>query len=167
MTFGRGRTGPRPFLNGGKHVSAMTITFSLRDAFLFILGLVCLGALVYFLAVLRKLSLLLDDWRRLASRAEGITPRLERVLESADVTLAAARRVVEGSEGVVKDLAAVSGSVREVAQDTVAQVATVLAPVRYLAALVTGLRKTLESLLLGSSQDRHDDKEDSDEERDI
>jgi hypothetical protein len=90
----------------------MTITFSLRDAFLFILGLVCLGALVYFLAVLRKLSLLLDDWRRLASRAEGITPRLERVLESADVTLAAARRVVEGSEGVVKDLAAVSGSVR-------------------------------------------------------
>jgi hypothetical protein len=54
-----------------------------------------------------------------------------------------------------------------VAQDTVAQVATVLAPVRYLAALVTGLRKTLESLLLGSSHDRHDDKEDSDEERDI
>ncbi|MGC8722992.1 MAG: hypothetical protein ACP5VF_03870 [Acidobacteriota bacterium] len=148
-------------------MSAMTITFSLRDVFLFVLGLVCLGVLAYFLAVLRKLSLLLDDWRRLASRAEGIAPRIERVLESADGTLAAARRVVEGSEGVVKDLAAVSSSVRDVAQATVAQVATVLAPVRYLAALVTGLRKTLESLLLGTDHDGHDDKEDSDEERDI
>jgi|GEM_PF-4193483 len=152
---------------GESTVSAMTITFSLRDALLFVLGLVCLGALVYGLAVLRKLSLLLDDWRRLASRAEGMAPRIERVLESSDATLAAARRVVESSEGVVKDLAAVSRSVRSVAQDTVAQVAAVLAPVRYIAAFVTGLRKTLESLLSGTGHDGHNDKEDSDEERDI
>jgi len=142
-------------------VNSMTITLSLRDVLLTLLTLAALVGLFYFIITLRRLMAVVEEWRRVTGRAEMLLSQVQKVMESAEITLSSATRLIESGQSTVDDIAAVSGSARQLSEEIIGNISLIISPIRYFSSLVHSLQRAVEALL-----ERRKKKETDTEEKD-
>jgi len=128
-------------------VNSMTITLSLRDVLLTLLTLAAMVGLFYFIFTLRRLMAVVEEWRRVTGRAEMLISQVQKVMESAEITLSSATRLIESGQSTVDDIAAVSGSARQLSEEIIGNISLIISPIRYFSSLVHSLQRAVEALL--------------------
>lgn len=147
-------------------MGSMTITLGVRDVLLALVAIAFLVGTAYFVAVLRRILAVVEEWRRMFQQIQVLVPQVQRVVEHADETLLSARQLIAKSQGLVDDAAAVAGATRSVAEDLIRDLAVILGPVHLVATLFQKIQSGI-SRLSPFRKTEQASKEDDDEKRNL
>ena len=147
-------------------MGSMTITLTFRDVLLALVAIAVLVGTAYFIAVLRRVLAVAEEWRRMLQQVQVLVPQVQRVVEHADETLLSARQLIVRSQTLVEDAAAVTGATRSVAEDLLRDLAVILGPIHLVATLFQKIQSGISRLSSFRTKDEPT-QEDDDEERNL
>jgi uncharacterized protein YoxC len=144
----------------------MTITLTLRDVLLALVAVAVLVGMFYLIAALRRILAIAEEWRRMTQQIQLLVPQVQRVVEHADETLLSARQLIERSQSLVGDVAAVTGATRSVAEGLIRDLAVILGPIHLIASLFQKIQSGISRWSPFRAADEQS-QEDDDEERNL
>ncbi len=121
----------------------MTITLSYNDLLLTVLVILAAAAIVYLIIVLNRISGLLSAWKELGDSIKPMVPRIRRIVENTDETLAGTRRTLKNVELLSDEAVAIASSARRAVKRT----AAVITPLRIVLPLVVKLQQWLAGVV--------------------
>lgn len=121
----------------------MMITLSYHDLLLTVLVLLAAVAIVYLIIVLNRISGLLTAWEKLGDSIEPMVPRIRRIVENTDETLAGTRRTLKNLELLSDEAVAIASSARRAVEQT----AAVITPLRIVLPLAVKLQQWLSGVV--------------------
>ncbi len=143
------------------------VTIRLTDFLLMILtGLACV-AVVYLVAMIRKLTAVLDDMRKTSARIDQVIPHIQNLCTSTEETMRSVKGLSDQGTRVAADVADVTGELREVADDVVARYHGLVSAFDSVSVLASSFKAGLAAVqALRHSDDQVSDPEGPSEETD-
>jgi len=97
------------------------VTMRLTDLLLMILaGLSCV-AVVALVMMLRRLTVVLDDFHKTSAKIDAVIPHIQSLCTTTEETLRSVKGLTDQGTKVAADVAAVTDEIRDVAEDALAR----------------------------------------------
>lgn len=139
----------------------MTVTINYTAFLLTIATGIGIAALVYFMAVLARISRAVARLDTVIDRADKALGSLQTLVEESTVTVISARHLIDQGSRVVADFSSVSAKMRDLAESDAGRALSLVERLRSFAAIFAGVRTAFTSVKEYMERRRHtaaDDK---------